>query len=108
MCPYSFTSVDIAPLIHSLFTICYGRCIHLQTKSHRRDLWYYLSKYKGLSIVQRIIDITVKESKSLSSVDLIIGEGIHKAQWQKKDHAIQATLDSSQSSLIVYWKEVNN
>jgi len=62
-----------------------------------------------LSIVQHIIDITVKESKSLASVDLIIGEDIHKAQWQKKDHAIQATLDSSQLSLItVYWKEVNN
>jgi uncharacterized membrane protein len=62
-----------------------------------------------LSIVQHIIDITVKESKSLTSVDLIIGEDIHKAQWQKKDHAIQATLDSSQLSLItVYWKEVNN
>jgi hypothetical protein len=43
-----------------------------------------------------ITDITVKESKSLASVDLLIGEDVHKPQWRKKDYALQTTLDPSQ------------
>jgi hypothetical protein len=43
-----------------------------------------------------ITDITVKESKSLASVDLLIGEDVHQTQWRKNDHALQTTLDPSQ------------
>jgi hypothetical protein len=47
-----------------------------------------------------ITDITVKESKSLASVDLLIGEGVHKTQWRKKDYALQAALDPSQLNYV--------
>jgi hypothetical protein len=47
-----------------------------------------------------ITDITVKESKSLASVDLLIGEDVHRAQWQKKDYALHATLDPSQLNYV--------
>ena len=47
-----------------------------------------------------ITDITVKESKSLASVDLLIGEDVRETQWRKKDYALQATLDPPQLNYV--------